>query len=266
MLSTVSVRVVGVVLLSVFVLSGRGGPVWIETTLSPQVAPVAVIGYVTNAQRLRLCVDRWNQGRMVLWGPTLASVSLRSRCAVTMAYWYERMPQLGKKLECGGGAARPFPGHPTLCLDRTFSFICVLDRFGAYACPSHVNSGALKHKNATVDRTGHLILDKPLAGTTATPLLPWQRRYTYREGYIYPWTSAGTLRQGLTLFGHRHANCDPSSMQAGGTALRCSINSGSLLVDPCYPQRAAWARGGGVAACPTAPGATTFERLKISRY
>jgi hypothetical protein len=95
-----------------------------------------------------------------------------------MAYWYERMPRFGKKLECGGGAARPFPGHPALCLDRTLSFVCVLNRFGAYACPSHVNSGALKHKNATVDRTGHLVLDKPWPGqarrrcslgNTATP-------------------------------------------------------------------------------------------------
>ena len=44
-----------------------------RTSLSPSAA-----------QALRTCVDRWNEGNMLGWGPTLASVSIRRLDAPTV--------------------------------------------------------------------------------------------------------------------------------------------------------------------------------------
>jgi hypothetical protein len=190
---------------------------------------------------------------MIGSGPTVARVAARPSCSVVLAYTYSRY-----EVTCAPD--KPFPGRPRLCLDRGASFTCTLNRFEAYFCPSHADRVAVGDANAAVDRTGRLRLVQPLVGTHATPLRDWQRRYTYSDGYIYPWTSAGRLRDGLTLVGHFHGRCDRWS----GVSIRCV--AGSLLIYPCYPQRATWRRGIFLAACPSAPGATRFYRFTGSAF
>jgi hypothetical protein len=194
---------------------------------------------------------------MISWGATVANVSASPRCTVNLAYWYPRDDKLG----CLG--VQRFPGHPGFCLDRTHTFRCVLNTYGAYACSSHADFSPLRGANARVSQRGTLSFDARLQGPP-TPLLAWQRAYSYVNGFIYPWTNAGTLRSGLSLRGHLQATCEAGSEESPlPSALRC--NSDSLLLDPCFPQRAGWTHGGVVAACPEAPGATQFDRMLITR-
>src|SRR5207244_11841964 len=141
------------------------------------------------------------------------------------------------------------PGRARLWLDREASFACTLDRFDAYFCPSHAARVAVERANAAVGLDGRLELHQSPVGTDATPLRDWQRRFTYSNGYIYPWTSTGRLRRGLTLVGHFHGRCDRWS----DVSIRCV--AGSLLIYPCYSRRATWHIGTFLAACPSAPGA-----------
>jgi len=62
-----------------------------------------------DAQSLRTCVDRWNQGNMVGWGPTLASVGVAvrrtkagdsSRCVVALAVHDKRHVNRGSTYVC----------------------------------------------------------------------------------------------------------------------------------------------------------------------
>src|SRR4051794_806249 len=79
------------------------------------------------AQALRTCADRWNQGNMLGWGPTLVSVSIRRldareqhqlglrgrglpRCTVSLAVHSTRDSRTG----CAGEAA--MPGYPKFCV------------------------------------------------------------------------------------------------------------------------------------------------------
>jgi hypothetical protein len=132
------------------------------------------------------------------WGPTVARASARPRCTVVLAYTYSR--------DATCRPDRPLSGRPGPCLDRRASFTCTLDRF-AYFCPSHADRVPVREANGEVGIDGRLRLHRPLAGTHATPLQDWQHRYTYRDGYIYPWTSNGRLRRGLALVGHFHGRC-----------------------------------------------------------
>jgi hypothetical protein len=264
--------VVGVVLTvalaSAAVGCGGGGDARVrDTTGSP-------------AQALRTCVDRWNQGNMVDWGPALVGVSVRQldaqqlaqvgmrdralrRCVARFAFVLRRDPRTG----CVDSA--PLPGRPGLCVDRG-TFFCVMNRFGGYNCPLRHEPDRrrpLRSPNAKTDKHGVLTLDVPLSGTRATPPLVWQRRYPHTDGWIEPWTRSGTLRPGLKLTaGYRGGGyCDVGSEESPAKfAVRC-VWRGIFQVDPCFPQRADWRHRGALVACPADPGTTTFGRFVISR-
>jgi hypothetical protein len=230
------------------------------------------------AQALRTCVDRWNQGSMLGWGPTLVSVSIRRlaareqaqlglrgrglpRCTVSLAVHSPRDPRTG----CSGYAV--MPGHPKSCVSRQTTFVCVVNSVGGYECARYADgSPPLRNENATTDGRGVLTLDAPLTGTHGTPPLAWQRRYPHIDGFIDPWTRAGRLRRGLT-FEHagpsrhyRGACFHGSEFTFESSALRCVSD---VQFDPCFGPRADWNRRGVVVAC-ASPGWTTFGRFVIS--
>jgi hypothetical protein len=208
-----------------------------------------------SLQRLRLCIDRWNQGRMIDWGPSIAVVSSSPRCTVSLAYVFGRDPSLPCK------PAVVWSEHTGYCVDRHYTFVCELNHRGAYLCPGHVNGGPLGTENARLSRSGQLTPERSLRGTHPTSLLAWQRRYTFRDGYIYPWTTSGTLRSGLTQTGNYSGTCD----QWVGPGYRCTTDNGSLQIIPCYPRRTAFAKAT-VGACPDAPGSTHFLRIRMRRF
>src|SRR5262249_4170200 len=157
-------------------------------------------------QSLRTCVDRWNQGNMLRWGPTLAHVSAHPHCSVSLAVHYRRDPQRG----CSG---RPtLPGYD-VCLDPARTYKCEIGRDGGYALPTHAGTALvrLRDPNAVSNDRGVLTLDIPLKGTHPTALLAWQRRYPHTDGWIDPWTPQGELRKGLTLIARQSGSCSPGS-------------------------------------------------------
>jgi hypothetical protein len=235
-------------------------------------------GSAPSAQALRRCVDRWNQGNMLGWGPTLVNVSIRRptadqlaavglrnpaprRCTVSLAVHARRDPGIG----CSGEAV--LPGHPGFCVDRRSTYLCIINRFGGYGCPTNAEgSPPLRSKNATTDKRGALRLDVPLADTRPTPPLAWQRRYPHTDGWIEPWTSSGTLRAGLRLRGLDRGACSRGARETRAkTAGRCAPLDGSGIYDPCFARRGGWGRRGTVVACATWPGATTFSRFVVAK-
>src|SRR5438105_5988124 len=152
----------------------------------------AACGHETSAaETLRTCVDRWNQGNMISWGPVPANVAFRRPLA------RERSNiELSPRRQCivavgfGGG-----------------TLTCVLTSTGAYWCPPlHEPTGPVLKKNARIDRRGVLTLDQPLKGTHPTPPLAWQG-YRHVDGFVEPWTSSGTLRAGLRFKGEGRGGC-----------------------------------------------------------
>jgi len=149
------------------------------------------------------------------------------------------------------------------------SWICIIDAKGGYECPLVTSDGMppLRNKNGTTDRRGVLKLDVPLAGTHATPPLAWQRRYPHVDGFILPWTRAGTLRRGLSFDqtgGARHSRgtCSRGSQQTvARAALRCVSD---VQFDPCFAPAADWNHPGAIVAC-AYPGWTRFSRFVIAR-
>ena len=236
---------------------------WVAAGASaaPDVVPVSQISVAASpaAQSLRTCADRWNQGSMRGWGPTLVSVVSRPRCIVRLAVHFRRDPRRG----CLGKPA--VPGHPGFCLDRAGTYACVLDRFGGYACPSNAETAhqPLGHSNGETDAAGFLTLKAAsIAGTHRTPPLAWQRRYPHIDGWIYPWTHSGTLKAGLEFEATQHGGCFAGSEQTvAKAALRCV--TGVTAIDPCFPALPKWRRPGSFIACPNAPGDTTFTRFLI---
>jgi hypothetical protein len=215
---------------------------------------------------------------MLDWGPTLANVAIRRdtadqlaavglrdpkrpRCTVSLAVHSRRDPGTG----CSGEAV--LPGHPGFCVYRRSTYVCIINRFGGYGCPTNAEgSPPLRHKNATRDKRGVLRLDVPLAGTRPTPPLAWQRRYPHTNGWIEPWTSSGRLRAGLRLRGLDRGSCSRGSYETPAKAAgRCVPLDGSGIFDPCFARRGGWGRHGTVLACATWPGATTFSRFVITR-
>jgi hypothetical protein len=211
---------------------------------------------------------------MLGWGPTLVNVSIRRltadqlaavglgnpslrRCAVSLAVHFRRDPRTG----CRGEAV--LPGHRDFCVYRGSTYVCVMNDFGGFGCPTNAEgSPPLRHKNATTDERGVLRLDVPLEGTHATAPLMWQRRYPHVDGWIEPWTKAGTLRPGLKLTGYDRGRCSRGSYQTRTkTAGRCLPRDYSGIYDPCFPQRNDWR----LAACGIAPGRTTFSRFVTQR-
>lgn len=232
--------------------------VFAVTIASLGLGDVAVAGgrsETRSPQQLQLCIDRWNQGHMIDWGPSIAAVSSSLRCTVSVAYVYRRDPSHSCK------PAVVWHERTRYCIDRHSTFVCELNHRGAYLCPGHVNGGRLRTENARLSGSGYLTPEKPLHGTHSTSLLAWQRRYTFRDGYIYPWTTSGTLRSGLTLTGDYSGRCD----QWIGPGYRCATDTGSLLIIPCYPRRAAVPKAT-VGACPDAPGSTHFLRIMMRRF
>jgi hypothetical protein len=212
-----------------------------------------------GAQAQQRCVDRWNQMKMS-WTRTIAIVAPHPRCTITLAYTYRP-----DRSSCRP-PARLLPRTPKLCLDRNLSFECVINRYGAYQCPTHASAASLRGWNAAVTQGGRrLVLDRPPPTNPKTPLPPWARRYPHMDGFILPWTSTGRLREGLTLRGQYKGKCAPiSETTTANGALRCVDPRSNNRFDPCFPSKASWEHAGVVAACAEAPGSTTFQRLTIS--
>jgi hypothetical protein len=164
----------------------------VAVSLAALLLPAVSCGHRTpNAQALRTCVDRWNQGNMVGWGPGPVNVAFRRPNAKEHS-----SIQLSSGRQCI--VATPAG-------DGTWT--CVLSSTGAYWCPPlHEPTGPRLTENATLDRRGVLKLDSPLKGTHPAPPLPWQR-YPRVDGYIHPWTSSGKLRPGLRFTGEQRGRC-----------------------------------------------------------
>ena len=246
---------------SLFVLLGCDA----KTSASANRAPAA--------QALRTCVDRWNEGNMRDWGPALASVGLRRldptrsaavglrrgprRCVVTMAFEYHLAP--------GEKCARPGRARGRRCIDRSATWSCALDRFGAYVCPlrHEPDRMPLRNENAAIDERGVMKLDVPLPGTHPPPRLAWQR-YPRIDGWVEPWTRAGKLRAGLR-FTYTYSGGGSCSRGAKETAAKSAVRClwrGLYQVHPCFAPPGRWNHRGGVVACGVS-GATTFGRFVI---
>src|SRR6266536_1469640 len=151
-------------------------------SLATLLLPAVSCGHKpSDAQALRTCVDRWNQGNMVGWGPGPANVAFRS-------------PNAKEESSIGLSSSRQ-------CIVATpaddGTWTCVLSSTGAYWCPPlHEATGPRLPQNATLDRRGALELDSPPKSTHPAPPLAWQR-YPRVDGYVHPWTSSAKLRPGL---------------------------------------------------------------------
>ena len=198
-----------------------------------------------NAQTLRTCVDRWNQGNMVGWGPGPAHVAFRRPGAK------ERSTiELPSRRLCIVAIAVG---------DGTWT--CVLSPTGAYWCPPlHEPTGPRLTENAKLDRRGVLKLDSPLKGTHRAPRLAWQR-YPRVDGYIHPWSPSGKLRPGLRFKGAQRGRCFLVD-ETARSAVSCL--AGNSRYDACFPRRRPWQRGE-LAACTWGPGSTTFTRWVITQ-
>jgi hypothetical protein len=199
----------------------------------------------SDAQALRTCVDRWNQGNMVGWGPGPVNVAFRRPTAKEHS-------------------TIQLPSH-RLCIvgipvsDGTWT--CVLSTTGAYWCPPlHEATGPRLPENGRLDRRGVLKLDSTLTNTHPARALRWQR-YPHVDGYIQPWTSIGKLRPGLRFKGKGRGHCFLAA-ESARSAVSCL--QGYVRSDACFPQRRPWQRGD-LAACSWGPGSTTFTRWVISQ-
>jgi hypothetical protein len=192
-----------------------------------------------------MCVDRWNQGNMVGWGPAPANVAFRRPLA------RERSNvELSRRRQCIVAIAA---GRGT--------WTCVLTSSGAYWCPPlHEPTGPVLKKNARIGEHGVLTLDQALEGTHPTPPLAWQR-YPHVDGFVEPWTSSGTLRPGLRFKGEGRGNCFrvDETVRSG---VSCLSLTSFTRYDACFPQRRHW-RVGELAAC-AGLGDTTFLRWTIT--
>jgi hypothetical protein len=221
-----------------------------------------ITGQSADAQALRTCADRWNQGNMRGWGPTLASVGVAvrrveagesSRCVVALAVSYKR--QTGSPCY-----DHPVRGHPDFCFRRSQTYVCVMAHVGAYVCPPNAEgSPRLRRQNATVDERGVLTLDVSLERTHATPPLAWQR-YPHVDGFVEPWTPSGTLRAGLHFTGSGRGRCFVIA-ETVTSAISCLTRRGERY-NACFPQQKHW-RAGDLAACGEL-GDTRFVRWTIT--
>jgi hypothetical protein len=219
---------------------------WRTILLGALLVAVSSCGYHrAHAQALRTCVDRWNQGNMVGWGPVPANVAFRRPVAK------ERQSiELSSRRQCivaiaaGGG-----------------TWTCLLESSGAYWCPPlHEPTGPPLKENARIDKYGVLVLDRPLKGTHATPPLRWHR-YPVVDGYIQPWTARGALRAGLRFKGEGRGHCFLADDTAN-SAVSCLRPDGGRDA-ACFPRHRDGRRGD-VAACSYGPGYTTFTRWTVS--
>jgi hypothetical protein len=198
-----------------------------------------------DAQAVRTCADRWNQGNMVGWGPGAVNVAFRRPAAKEReSIQLSPLRQCIVSIAVGQG-----------------SWTCILASSGAYWCPPlHEATGPRMKENARLDKYGLLVLDRPLKGTHATPPLPWHR-YPLVDGYIQPWTAGGTLRAGLRFKGKQRGRCFLAA-ESANSAISC-LRPDSGRDEACFPRRRD-VRRGDVAACSYGPGYTTFTRWAIS--
>jgi hypothetical protein len=197
-----------------------------------------------SAQTLRTCVDRWNDGNMVGWGPGPANVAFRRPNAKEHS-----TIELSSRRVCIVAIA---VGNGT--------WTCLLSTTGAYWCPPlHEPTGPRLTENARLDRRGVLELDAPPADTHPAPRLAWQR-YPRVDGYVHPWTSSGKLRAGLRFKGAQRGRCFLVD-ETARSAVSCL--AGNSRYDACFPRRRPWQRGE-QAACSWGPGSTTFTRWVIT--
>ena len=204
-----------------------------------------ITGPPADAQALRTCADRWNQGNMLGWGPTAAVVGVALRRV-----------ESGQESHCVVALAVHYKRH--VSRDRTY--VCVMANVGAYVCPPTAEySPPLRSQNARVDERGVVTLDVSLRGTHATQPLAWQR-YPHVDGFIEPWTSSGTLRGGLRFNGSGRGRCFVVA-ETVTSGISCLTTNGERY-DACFPRRKRW-RAGDVAACGELAG-TRFVRWKIT--
>jgi hypothetical protein len=232
---------------------GLGGARFVRWTIT---------GPNPDAQELRTCADRWNQGNMLGWGPTFAGVGValrrveggeRSRCVVALAVSYKQ--QAGSRCY-----DQRVPGHPDFCFRRSQTYVCVMAQDGAYWCPPNAEgSPPLRNQNAEVDERGVLTIDVSLHGTHATPSLAWQG-YPHVDGFVEPWTSSGTLRAGLRFNGSERGRCFVVA-ETVTSGISCLTRAGQRY-DACFPQQKRW-RAGELAACGEL-GDTRFVRWTIT--
>jgi hypothetical protein len=202
------------------------------------------------------CVDRWNQMHMTVQ-PTVAIVEAKPRCIVTLAYTVS--------LEHGAGECAPFVRRRSMCVDPGHGFRCVVNRYGAYECPTHAASADMRRANARVMRRGRLVLDAAPSAQESEPGPRWVTRYPVVDGFIIPWTSRGNLRPGLRLTPEGRARCSPISEKTRRPgALRCSSVGGHAAYDPCFVRRRLSPSGAVIVACARAPGARLFVRLTVA--
>jgi hypothetical protein len=196
------------------------------------------------APSLRTCVDRWNQGNMISWGPVSANVAFR-----------RPLPKERSSIELSP--------HPQCIVAVAFgrgTLTCVLTGQGAYWCPPlHEATGPALRKNAMIDRRGVLTLDHPLKGTRPTPPLSWQH-YPHVDGFVEPWTPSGTLRTGLRFIGRGRGGCVVVD-ETAVSGISCLMRNGGRY-DACFPQWQEWLPGE-LAAC-GGVGGTRFVRWTIT--
>jgi len=216
-------------------------------SLAALLLPAVSCGHKpSDAQALRTCVDRWNRGNMVGWGPGPANVAFRRPNAKEHS-----SIELSSRRLCIVGIAIG---------DGTWT--CVQSSTSAYWCPPlHEATGPRLPENATLDRRGVLELDSPLKGTHPAPPLAWER-YPRVDGYIHPWTPSGKLRPGLRFKGGQRGRCFLAE-ETARSAVSCLYPSLGRN-DACFPQRRPWQRGD-LAACSFGPGSTTFTRWVITQ-
>ena len=214
----------------------------------------AVSGSVASpAQALRTCVDRWNQDKMVSWR------SMSVRIAIRALDVRER-----DRVSFGDDGQR----RCTVSLaDRPAdnSWICRIGDSGGYECPLVTSDGMppLRKTNGRTNKRGVLKLDMPLKGTHATPPLRWQRRYPHVDGFVLPWTRAGTLRPGLRFVGTERGACGSFvETRVPRSGVRCVDRRTAAWTEPCFPQRRNF-RAGDLAAC-SGPGLTSFTRWLVT--
>lgn len=236
-------------LLVIIILGATVAPSALGQTASGAANPLQ------PAQALQRCVDRWNQMKMSFFIRTIGLVQSRPACSITLAHTFTPLKQFGCK------PAHLLPGTPKLCLDSQFVFRCMINIHGAYECPQHADGPMrIRAWNARVTN-GTLVLDHPPSVKPITPLPLWARAYPYKDGFIFPWSTADRLRPGLTLQGNAEGICEQSSESTSAPqALRCFTPS--EIYDPCFPKSIPWRRGV-LAACPTTTGSTVFVRFQI---
>ncbi len=196
--------------------------------------------------------------RMEEGDATMAIVSARDGCSVTLAYTFFVSP--GDESTCDEPGDELLPGRPALCRTLKGGFACKLNAFGAYRCPAHVNvsdyspHGRLYGWNAKF-RGQTLVLDHPAMRTVRTPRPAWLKSYPVVRGFIQPFDKHGQLRAGLTLKRSPRYFCQWLAGQPPLDPLSGLLYCGTGLY--CFASRLPLERTERL-ACPQAPGSKVF--------